>query len=119
MHRVLLLGAGKIGRMIARFLMDSGDYDVLVGDSVDSALERISKLTSARTMHVDADDDNHLRAAMAGMDSVVSALSFHHNPRVADAALAAGVSYFDLTEDVATTDRVTATAAKAAEGQIF
>ena len=32
MHRVLLLGAGKIGRMIARFLMDSGDYDVLVGD---------------------------------------------------------------------------------------
>jgi len=32
MHRVLLLGAGKIGRMIARFLMDSGDYHVLVGD---------------------------------------------------------------------------------------
>jgi saccharopine dehydrogenase-like NADP-dependent oxidoreductase len=119
MHRVLLLGAGKIGRMIARFLMDSGDYDVLVGDSLDSALERISKLTSARTMHVDATDDNHLRTAMTGVDTVVSALSFHHNPRVAQAALAAGASYFDLTEDVATTDRVTSIAAQAADGQIF
>ena len=31
-------GAGKIGRMIARFLMDSGDYDVLVGDVSEDAL---------------------------------------------------------------------------------
>jgi len=29
-HGVLLLGAGKIGRMIARFLADSRDYKVLV-----------------------------------------------------------------------------------------
>ncbi len=119
MHRVLLLGAGKIGRMIARFLMDSGDYDVLVGDALDSALERISKLTGARTLHVDAADENHLRAAMTGMDTVVSALSFQHNPRVARAALATGVSYFDLTEDVATTAQVSAIAAQAADGQIF
>jgi saccharopine dehydrogenase-like NADP-dependent oxidoreductase len=119
MHRVLLLGAGKIGRMISRFLMDSGDYDVLVGDTLDSALERISKLTGARTLHVNADDENHLRAAMAGMDSVVSALSFHHNPLVARTALATGLSYFDLTEDVATTAQVSAIAAQAADGQIF
>ena len=25
MHRILLLGAGKIGRMIARLLVDTGD----------------------------------------------------------------------------------------------
>ncbi|MFO0788318.1 MAG: hypothetical protein U0805_02605 [Pirellulales bacterium] len=35
MHRVLVLGAGKIGRMIARFLMDARDYDVVVGDFSD------------------------------------------------------------------------------------
>ena len=34
---------------------------------------------------------------------MISALSFFLNPAVAEAALAAGVSYFDLTEDVATT----------------
>jgi saccharopine dehydrogenase-like NADP-dependent oxidoreductase len=54
-----------------------------------------------------------------GMDSVVSALSFRHNPLVARTALAAGLSYFDLTEDVATTAQVSAVAAQAAEGQIF
>ena len=43
MHRVLLLGAGKIGRMIARLLVDSGDYDVIVGDVSRAALERIAK----------------------------------------------------------------------------
>ena len=47
MHRVLLLGAGKIGRMIARFLMDSGDYELLVGDVNDAALKRVAKLTGA------------------------------------------------------------------------
>jgi Trk K+ transport system NAD-binding subunit len=31
MSKVLLLGAGKIGRMIAKFLSDAG-YDILVVD---------------------------------------------------------------------------------------
>jgi saccharopine dehydrogenase-like NADP-dependent oxidoreductase len=119
MHRVLLLGAGKIGRMIARFLIDAGDYDVLVGDSHDVALERVSMLSGVRTLHVNADDEDHLRAAMMDVDTVVSALSFFHNPLVARTALAAGISYFDLTEDVATTAQVSAIAERAAEGQIF
>ena len=50
---------------------------------------------------------------------MISALSFFHNPRVAEAALAAGVSYFDLTEDVATTRRVRDIAERARDGQIF
>ena len=119
MHRVLVLGAGKIGRMIARFLMDSGDYDVLVGDVSDSALERIAKLTGADVRRVDATNPADLAAALAGRDTVLSALSYHHNPAVARAALASGASYFDLTEDVATSDAVAAIAEKAADGQIF
>ena len=43
-----------------------------------------------------------------------------HNPRVAEAALAAGVSYFDLTEDVATTRRgARRSPSRRATGQIF
>ncbi len=113
MHRVLVLGAGKIGRMIGRFLMDSGDYDVLVGDVSDSALERIAKLTGAEVRRVDATNPADLAAALAGRDTVLSALSYHHNPAVAHAALASGASYFDLTEDVATSDTVAAIAEKA------
>ncbi|HEX3601021.1 MAG TPA: saccharopine dehydrogenase NADP-binding domain-containing protein [Lacipirellulaceae bacterium] len=119
MHRVLVLGAGKIGRMIARFLMDSGDFDVLVGDVHEPALQRIAKLTGADVQLVDATKPADLEVALKGRDTVLSALSYHHNPAVARAALESGASYFDLTEDVATSDAVATIAENAAEGQIF
>jgi saccharopine dehydrogenase-like NADP-dependent oxidoreductase len=119
MHRVLLLGAGKIGRMIARFLMDSGDYEVLVGDVNEQALGRIGKLTGAKTRQVDASKPAELADAMKGFDTVLSALSYYFNPVVAKAALESGLSNFDLTEDVATSDAVAEIAASAANGQVF
>jgi saccharopine dehydrogenase-like NADP-dependent oxidoreductase len=119
MHRVLLLGAGKIGRMIARFLMDSGDYQLVVGDVCDESLKRVAKLTGADTKRVDAADATSLAAAMERVDTVLSALSFFYNPLVAQVALKAGISYFDLTEDVATTDAVVEISSRAGEGQIF
>lgn len=119
MHRVLVLGAGKIGRMIARFLMDSGDYDVLVGDVSEPALDRIASLTGAKVRRVDATNAADLASALEGRNTVLSALSFHHNPAVARAALASGASYFDLTEDVATSDAVASIAESSVDGQIF
>src|SRR5215207_2200051 len=119
MHRVLLLGAGKIGRMIARLLVDSGDYDVVVGDASAAALEIIAKRIGVKTLPVNVDAAGELAAALKGRDTVISALSYYHNPRVAEAALAAGVSYFDLTEDVETTRRVREIAESAKAGQVF
>ena len=119
MHRVLLLGAGKIGRMIAKLLHESGDYEMAVADSEPAALERLCQQTPVEAIVVDADDSQQLADAMAGRQSVLSALSFHYNPRVAEAALAQGVSYFDLTEDIETTRKVRAVSEKAAAGQIF
>jgi len=119
MHRVLLLGAGKIGRMIARLLIDSGDYTVIVGDVSPAALERIASRVGVATRLVDVESPEQLATALAGCDTVISALSFFYNPRVAEAALAAGVSYFDLTEDVATTRRVREVADRARDGQVF
>ena len=43
MHKVLLLGAGKIGEMIATFLSGSGDYDLRVGDADPLALSRLRR----------------------------------------------------------------------------
>jgi len=119
MHRVLLLGAGKIGRMIARLLVDAGDYDLVVGDSSAAALDRIAKRIGVKTVPVNAEAADELTAALAGRDTVISALSYYHNPRVAEAALAAGVSYFDLTEDVETTRRVREISERARPGQVF
>jgi saccharopine dehydrogenase-like NADP-dependent oxidoreductase len=118
-HRVLLLGAGKIGRMIARLLADSGDYAVTVADNSAAALARVETRLGTPTRPVDVESPAQLAAALADCDSVISALSFYHNPRVAEAALAAGVSYFDLTEDVETTRRVRAIGEQARDGQIF
>ncbi len=119
MHRVLLLGAGKIGRMIARFLVDSGDYTVTVADADADALKRIADRVTVDTKQIDAGNGRQLADAMRDCDSVISALSFAHNPSVATTALEAGASYFDLTEDVETTRAVRAISKKAGKGQIF
>jgi len=119
MHKVLLLGAGKIGRMIARLLSASGDYHVLVGDADPQALGRIGKQSKVETVLIDAGDPEQLARALNGRDAVISALSYLHNPIVAHAALVAGVSYFDLTEDIATTRRVREIADSARPGQVF
>ncbi len=119
MTRVPVLGAGKIGRMIARLLIDSRDYDVVVGDSSPAALERVARRVGVNTALVDVESTGTLQAALVRCDAVISALSFYHNARVAEAALAAGVSYFDLTEDVATTRYVRDVAERARDGQVF
>jgi len=119
MHTVLLLGAGKIGRMIAHLLATSGDYDVLVGDSDTAALDRLQAKLDIKTVQVDADDPAQIASAMDGRRAVISALSYRHNALVAQAALKSGASYFDLTEDIATTARVKEIADSAAADQIF
>ena len=119
MHRVLLLGAGKIGRAIAKLLGHCGDYDVLVGDVDARALARVAGLPNVTTRRVDVASHGDLVDAMQGRQSVLSACSFAVNPGIARAALATGASYFDLTEDVETTRAVSTVAKDARAGQIF
>src|SRR5262245_18280316 len=98
MRKVLLLGAGKIGRMVARFLAKTGDFDLLVADGDPAAVARVAGKANFETAVVNADDPRQLADALGGRDAVISALSYAHNPAVAQAALDAGASYFDLTE---------------------
>lgn len=118
-RRILLLGAGKIGRAITRFLSSCGDYELTVGDFSAESLEKLRDRFDGPTVQVDASSREQLRAAMENQDIVISALSFSFNPLVAEVALESGSSYFDLTEDVETTRRVRAIAAQAGENQIF
>jgi saccharopine dehydrogenase-like NADP-dependent oxidoreductase len=113
------MGAGKIGVAIADYLSKTGDFDVRVADVDQGALDRLGKTADVETLRLDASAPDALPSAMQGRDSVVSALSFTHNQAVAQAALEAGASYFDLTEDVQTTKKVMAVSKKARPGQIF
>jgi saccharopine dehydrogenase-like NADP-dependent oxidoreductase len=118
MHRVLLLGAGKIGRMIAKLLSQAGDYDVVVGDVNDQALDRIRRQSGVTTRRLDARQPTALTESMQDRDTVVSALDFRSNPPVAAAAVIAGLNYFDLTEDVETTRRVRDIARSSRSGRV-
>jgi saccharopine dehydrogenase-like NADP-dependent oxidoreductase len=125
MHHVLLLGSGKIGRMVGPWLASTGDYCVRVVDVDEESLARLGQ-TSARAVsegrlelrRLDATAPAELSRALEGQECVISALSYHHNPAVAAAALAAGASYFDLTEDVETTRSIRDIAAQAKPGQV-
>ncbi|MDF1816255.1 MAG: saccharopine dehydrogenase NADP-binding domain-containing protein [Verrucomicrobiales bacterium] len=119
MTNVLLLGAGKIGRAIGKFLGHTGDYKVTAADYSEDAVARLSDVPNITTQTLDVTDNAALARAIRGHDAVISALSFAFNPTVAKTCLEQGASYFDLTEDIATTKAVKKIAKEAVNGQIF
>jgi len=106
MKDVLLVGAGKIGSMIADFLASSGDYRVTVADRSAEALAKLETATKVETVTLDVADKAALESLMKGKFAVLSAAPFQVTTKIADAAKAAGAHYLDLTEDVASTRHV-------------
>ncbi|NES89985.1 MAG: NAD(P)-binding domain-containing protein [Okeania sp. SIO1H6] len=119
MYQVTILGTGKIGSAIAKLLHYSGDYSILVGDIDPRALENLTASLPVNTFVIDVTDEVALAEKLEGQDCVVSACSYEVNPIIARAAAKAGVSYFDLTEDVATTNAVRSIAEKTPDDLIF
>jgi saccharopine dehydrogenase-like NADP-dependent oxidoreductase len=106
MKNVVIVGAGKIGSMIAEMLLHSGDYAVTVIDRAQAQLDRLDPALSARRVAVDISDGARLREALQGQFAVLSAAPYHATRQIAEAAKAANVHYLDLTEDVASTRAV-------------
>jgi|SRR5579863_1824068 len=125
MFAVMVVGAGRIGASIAKLLHNSGDYEITVADHDTGALERVAALVPVRLLKLEVDRDiRHLTTELRSLANgrraaVLSACSFDVNPFIALSALEAGVSYFDLTEDVETTRLVRELATRAADGQVF
>jgi saccharopine dehydrogenase-like NADP-dependent oxidoreductase len=111
MHRVLILGAGKIGALISGLLAESGSYEVHLGDVSPTAARDVVNAHGLPHLHahtVDATNREALDAHLARhpVDAVISSLPFYCNVAVAEAARRAGIHYFDLTEDVEVTRAV-------------
>jgi len=104
MKRVLMLGAGKVGSLIACLLSESGDYDLIVGDSDPEAVQRMEETACANMtiQRVDASDQTDLNRFLEsyGGNAIISCLPYYCNFAVSEAALKFGLHYFDLTEDV-------------------
>lgn len=110
--RLALLGAGKIGDAIINMLGATGDYALTV---VDRDAERMNWWAGSdlRVELADISDATALSRLLPGHDVVLSASPYYLTPMIATAAKAAGAHYFDLTEDVASTQTVKALAAGA------
>jgi saccharopine dehydrogenase-like NADP-dependent oxidoreductase len=102
---IRVMGLGKVGELVATLLSDAG-FTVTAFDA------RSRDGLPFKTGVLDVRDPEAIRTALKGADAVVSCLPFHLNLGVAEAAHDRGVNYFDLTEDVPTTQRVMELAAQ-------
>ncbi len=94
--RVLVMGIGKVGTLVATMLHENG-FNVTGLDS------RALSDHPFPVQAADVTDPTALKTAIEQSDAVVSCLPYHLNIAVARVAHEAGVHYFDLTEDVPTT----------------
>src|SRR5258708_34989925 len=106
MKDIVVVGAGKIGSMIAEFLGSSGDYAVTVVDRSQPQLDRLETSAPVKKAAMDITQGDALRKLLSGKFAVLSAAPYHATRLIAEAAKAAGAHYLDLTEDVASTRTV-------------
>lgn len=128
-HEIMIVGAGKIGSAIAKMLgnartLGEFEYSITMVDGNPAALDKIRDMDVATDLFVWKDDGTDesiktIAAKMAGKKAVLSACTFTANKAIAAAAYEAGISYFDLTEDVECTKFVRKLAYVAKPDQIF
>ena len=85
--KIGIVGSGNIGWALKQLLKE--DYDVKQGDITDG---------------FDATDINQVKTFLHGVDAVISAGPYAVNKNIAQIAAEESIGYFDLTEDVETTD---------------
>jgi saccharopine dehydrogenase-like NADP-dependent oxidoreductase len=103
MQSVVVIGAGKIGSMIAELLAGCGDYVVTVVDRSQQQLDRLETGAPVTRIAADIMQGDALAKILAGKFAVLSAAPYHATRLIAEGAKAAGAHYLDLTEDVAST----------------
>lgn len=110
--KILVLGCGKIGKLVVSLLARSGDYSVTAADLHLETAQAATHdsdgkpLSHTSAIALDLSDPSAIDKAMKGQTYVLSCAPYHCNVRIASAAKNAGTHYLDLTEDVATTKAV-------------
>lgn len=111
MHKVLVIGAGKIGSLIAFLLSHSNSYFVYLADihKNNPHPEKLGELANFSYVTLDASDTKAVVdfVKQNKIEAVVSSLPYYCNVPIAKVAAEQNIHYFDLTEDVETTRAVT------------
>ena len=87
--KIGIVGSGNIGWALKQLLKE--DYDIKQGDITDG---------------FDASDIKQVKKFLYGLDAVISAGPFAVNKNIAQIAAEESIGYFDLTEDVETTEYI-------------
>lgn len=102
-EKIAVLGLGKVGHLAAELLQAAG-FSVTAIDA------RVNASRSLAVRNVDVGDVTALESALRGQTAVLSCLPYTLNKGVASVAHTLGIHYFDLTEDVSTTQHIRALA---------
>ena len=100
MKKIAVLGLGKVGRLAAE-LLNEASFDVV---GYDMRIPRAQ--VDFETRKVDVQDEAEVEKILAASDAVLSCLPYSLNQAVAILAHKLGIHYFDLTEDVPTTQKI-------------
>jgi len=111
MRHVLILGGGKIGSLIATLLVESGEYEVHLGDRDFETLKQLKSDLGKPQFHIhtiDVMDKNGMKAFLSTtqLEGIISSLPYYCNEGVGEMARAHALHYFDLTEDVEVTKHI-------------
>lgn len=121
MQEIMVAGAGKIGSLIASLLTATNDYNVHLVDVREESinLKINGKSYQLQTTVLDVTDENALTEFIKAkkISTLISCLPFFLTLKCAEVCHRQGIHYFDLTEDVATTQKIKSMSAQA--NQVF
>lgn len=101
MNKILVMGLGKVGTLVGVLL--SKNFEVT---GLDKEQPHYHFPLPFPVLKGDVSDSTFLANTLKDFDAVVSALPYFLNLQVAQTAYQLGIHYFDLTEDVETTQAI-------------
>jgi len=99
-ERIAVLGLGRVGTLAATLLHETG-FEVTGFD-----LRAPQDVQPFQVAETSVASENAAQTQLKGFDAVLSCLPYHLNTGIATAAHGLGLHYFDLTEDVPTTQAI-------------
>ncbi|MEW6555327.1 MAG: saccharopine dehydrogenase NADP-binding domain-containing protein [Actinomycetota bacterium] len=121
---VVLGGCGAVGSTAMRYLAPTDYYDeIVVADKdIAAARELAAELGEGKVkaFELNADDPQNLKEAMAGADVILNCVGpfYKYGPPILEAAVAAGIDYVDICDDMDATEIMLEMDGKAKEAGI-
>ena len=111
--KIVILGCGKIGKLVLCLLAQSKDYEITVAELSEKSFQHLfleipflKNHENIKYTECDFQNENDLKKTLSKQDYVLSCAPFFCNKKIAKIAKEQQVHYLDLTEDVETTHNI-------------